>query len=363
MSVQPVTKVDAGASEWAITDDVIRLRAWGTRTTYDLPPPSEPGRWVIGSSSKSWLQLEDPQGLVSREHACVVHDGAKWRIKDLESRNGLRIDGARRTEAVLQPGLELGIGSLTLVAESARLIALRAFLERILGWDEARGDAIDHALRALRIASTRRTALVVCGEDDLVLIARALHRLTLGPDRPFVVCDPRRRTTTENVRSAENYEDGLAAMVAASTGSLCVWARRLPRDFEDVRRALRDPAARVQLVVCAREPSDAELFLAAPIEVPALSTRPGDLGRIVDAYAADAIAAMGMQPGSFPPSDHAWVLEHAADSLPEIEKATRRLLVIRETGNLNQAAAKLGMARVSLKKWIGRRPLPMAVDD
>jgi transcriptional regulator of acetoin/glycerol metabolism len=88
-----------------------------------------------------------------------------------------------------------------------------------------------------------------------------------------------------------------------------------------------------------------------------------ELVRIIDEYAADAVTALGIQPNSFPSSDREWVLEHAASSLPEIEKATRRLRSIRETGNLNQAAARLGMARVSLHKWIRRRPLPMPVDD
>jgi hypothetical protein len=361
MDAEQVTKADESASEWMITDDVIRLRQWGTRAFCELPATSPPGDWTIGAAALCWLRLADPRRLVSRRHARVVHDGVKWLIIDLDSKNGLRVDGVRRTEAVLQPGLELGIGGIMLVAESARLIVLREFLERIIGWADDSVEGVDHALRSLRVASNRRTALVVCGDDDLVQIARGLHGRTLGPRRPFIVCDPRRHTTGENVRSVENYNVGMAAIQAAAGGSLCVWARRLPRDFEDVRCALQDPAARVQLILCAREPSDAGIFVGTPITVPRLATRADDLTRIIDEYAADAAATLGMQPNSFPSSDREWVLENAAYSLPEIEKATRRLLAIRETGNLNQAAARLGMARISLKKWIGRRPLPMPV--
>jgi hypothetical protein len=300
---------------------------------------------------------------VSRIHARVVHDGIGWVIHDLDSKNGVLVDGERRTKVVLEPGLAVGIGGITLVAESARMSVLRGFLERILGWADDRLEGIDHALRSLRLASTGRTPLVVCGDDDLVQIARGLHDRTLGVDRPFIVCDPRRHTTSESVRSAENYSVGIAALRVAAGGSLCVSARRLPRDFEDVQRALRDPAVRVQLVVCAREPGEAGAWVSTALTVPPLTTRAAELSRIVEEYAAEAVVMAGMQQRPFPSSDRAWVLEHAAHSLAEIEKATRRLLAIRETGNLNQAAAWLGMARASLKAWIGRRLLPVPIDD
>jgi hypothetical protein len=54
-------------------------------------------------------------------------------------------------------------------------------------------------------------------------------------------------------------------------------------------------------------------------------------------------------------------MEHAATSLGEIEKATLRLTAIRMDGSIGRAAERLGMAPVSLRRWIGRRELPMAV--
>ena len=44
--------------------------------------------------------------------------------------------------------------------------------------------------------------------------------------------------------------------------------------------------------------------------------------------------------------------------LAEIEKATLRLVAIRSSRNVSAAAARLGMAPVSLSRWIGRRTLP-----
>jgi len=40
------------------------------------------------------------------------------------------------------------------------------------------------------------------------------------------------------------------------------------------------------------------------------------------------------------------------------EKATRRLVALRMSEDLRRAAEILGMAPVSLQRWIGRRKLP-----
>ena len=52
------------------------------------------------------------------------------------------------------------------------------------------------------------------------------------------------------------------------------------------------------------------------------------------------------------------VIDHCPLTLPEIEKATRRLVAIEMSKSLPLAAERLGMAPVSLSRWIGRRELP-----
>jgi hypothetical protein len=88
-----------------------------------------------------------------------------------------------------------------------------------------------------------------------------------------------------------------------------------------------------------------------------LATRAGDLPRIVAEYAQDAIAALGAPAGSFEPDDHRWVLEYAAASFDEIEKATLRGVALWSSANTSRAAAVLGMASVSLSRWLARRSL------
>ena len=172
---------------------------------------------------------------------------------------------------------------------------MRSFCARILGWTDEREELVEHALCSLKLAATHRAALVLLGETDLVPIARTLHRRVLGADRPFVVCDPRRRDGKhyESVRSPVNYGTGLAAFQEARGGSLCVRGHRLPRDFSSVVAQLRSTDD-VQLIVCSEGRDDAHPFLAlpVPIRIPSLIVRTDELPRIVDEYAVDAIAEL-----------------------------------------------------------------------
>src|ERR1044071_8536351 len=349
------TKTDLGADAWAIDDEVIRLREWGTDRSHPLPPGED--TVTIGSSETCELRLTDPTGCLSRQHARLAREATRWIAHDLDSKNGMRLDGVRRPEVLLEPGSELGVGGITLIAESPRLIALRGFLARILGWSSDRSEAVDLAVRSVRRRPTRQAALALCGAGDLVPIPRGLHRYSLGDDRPFVLCDPRRRTT-EQAGPLENYPTGMRALSAAAGGSMCMWVKRLPRDFAEVTDALRDPATRAQLILCGQRPPDRKELVSAPIEVPPLSSRPDEIERVIDEYADEAAVMLGASAG-FTKIDRDWVRLHSATSLPEIEKGTARIVALREAGNVARAAALLGMAHASLGEWIGRRRLPM----
>jgi hypothetical protein len=76
----------------------------------DLPN----GRFIIGRADSSELPLDDP--LVSRQHAAIdVADGVATLV-DLESRNGVRLNGQKLTGSqVLALGDRISIGSTDLV--------------------------------------------------------------------------------------------------------------------------------------------------------------------------------------------------------------------------------------------------------
>jgi hypothetical protein len=339
-------------------NDVIRLRPWGTERTHELPRVSGRG-WYVGTSDSCALQLTDPRA--APVHAQLTYERQRWKIREVESEHAVRQDGMRREEFTLTPGVEIGIGNTTLIAESPDTIALREFCARMLGWGRDPA-VIDHALRAIRLAMTRRTALVLRGEGDLVPIAQALHRRTLGPEAPFIVCDRRRRTAAGSVRAPTNHESGVIAFEAAAGGSLCVRSSRLPRDFSLLLERLREPEPSVQLVVCLdRDDRGALLAGPVPIDVPPMRERAREVPRLVEAFAEDAIAALGAPAGCLTHDELAWVAKKSATSMADIEKGTLRLVARKVSGNLGQAAALLGMAPVSLTRWLERRAAPQWV--
>src|ERR1700704_3717114 len=159
---QGFTHTDATGG-WAIDDEVVQLGRWGTATMYGRPRP--PIRELtVGAAEPCGLQLDDRSGRVSRLHARLVRRQTRWLLRDEASKNGVWIDGARRGELVLTPGLEIRLGGVTLIAESPLRSARRGFLARLLGGRKERGGIVDQARRAVRMAAPRRTALVLCGD-------------------------------------------------------------------------------------------------------------------------------------------------------------------------------------------------------
>ena len=76
----------------------------------DLPH----GETVLGRSADANLTIEDP--LVSRLHARIVIDEAGARVEDLESRNGVRVNGVIiRMPTRLSDGDRLRLGTQDLI--------------------------------------------------------------------------------------------------------------------------------------------------------------------------------------------------------------------------------------------------------
>jgi FHA domain-containing protein len=331
---------------------VIGLRLWGLDTIHDLPPSSAP--LLVGTSSACAIRLDGQN--TAAEHANLTFDGEQWWIRNLGTPDGVRQDGVPSSGFVLTPGVEIGVGGATLVAESEHTGRLRAFCQRLLGWGGRRMRSVDHALRAIRLANAHRTPLVLRGEGDLVPIAYALHRFTIGSSAPFIVCDRRRHDTLASVRSPPNVPRGIEAFTRAVGGTLCIRHARLPADIDKVMRRAYEPDSEVQLIVCDRSRRRAASLGGVPaIEIPLLQLREMELSRIVQEYAEDARTTLEVGPDHFNDDDRDWVIAHCAQSMPEIEKATLRIVALSASQSCTQAAARLGMAPVSLARWIDRR--------
>lgn len=361
------TATNSAGTHWRINDEVTQLREWASMTIHPLPAPLSRGdKRTIGASDTCWLRLQDPELLVSRQHAQLTYEPPEgWIITDLQSKNGLVVDGVPRVSFPFTPGAEILIGGVTLVAESPRFCALRDVLSRLIGWSAERRADVDIALRAVRMAVALHEPLLLCAEAGHKSLAKLLHRHVIGADRPFVVCERRRPADKPACKSparnaapahaATTYERGSAALAAATGGTLVVQRNRLPEDFNQVLTALRAPTTRVLLVVCSQIPPNG---LSKQLVVPPLAGRSlEELSRIIDEYAADAVAELGLG-SSLTSDDRHWIAQQEP-TFAQIQTATRRLVVLRaEDGYVNRAAKRLGMAHGSLSEWLARRDLP-----
>ncbi len=70
-------------------------------------------RVLLGRSRECEIQLDDPN--VSRRHAEVRQEGASYWVVDLDSTNGIEINGRRLKRAKLEDGDRLTVGSTELI--------------------------------------------------------------------------------------------------------------------------------------------------------------------------------------------------------------------------------------------------------
>jgi hypothetical protein len=349
------TLTDPSADSWRIRDPADRFRLWADIVFYPFPAVlSHQYRWIIGSAEDAWLRVQD--GCVSRQHAELLYDAEGWKLIDLNSKNGICLNGEKLPRFAVTPGAEIRIGRVSLIAESKLLRGLQEVLCRLIGWSPDRRTDVDVALRSIRTATSRHEPLVLCADAGHVSIARLLHEHVIGPNRPFVLCDRRGMAAggpgEQRSTRAIAYANGMAAFAAASGGTLVVRRNRLPDDFEEVLAAVRAGGERVFLIVCAPiPPRSAQLHLH--LVVPSLAGRTAELGRIVDAYVGDVTAEIG---GSFTAEDRAWVMEQPKLTFATIETAARRVLAHRAShGGINLTANRVGRSHGAVSVWFARR--------
>ena len=358
MSTAPRTLSDLYLPDWSISDPPMQLREFGGQKIYKLPsPPPSPLHLhaFLGTDESCIIRLHDPK--VSRKHARLLYDDARWGVLDVDSRNGMKIDGHRQSVGHLGSGAELEVGETTLIAESPRLVELREYLGRLLGWARERAHTVDVALRTLRLAQLRRTPLVLRGAGNLTTIAQDLHRRVFEEETPFVVCAPYRGTVAENLSVAETLAMGLAALRAARRGTLCVCASEVPADYLKLTEILRDSRVLVQVIVCDNAPTSARVLDGA-ITIPLPVDRGEELPRLVEEYCEDAAAAFDTSSPDIA-THRMWILRYAADTVPEIAMSAYRLAALRMCGTVNAAATALGMKSAELQRWLDIKSAPM----
>jgi hypothetical protein len=120
-----------------------------------------------------------------------VRRNSRWTIRPINGAADLWFDHVPVREFPLVPGINIGLGTVKLIAESRRSQALHRYLTWLIGLGAQHRVRVDRALgTVLRTASGLGTLSLCSEKGDLFAAARRLHWYTLG-DRPFVVCDPR----------------------------------------------------------------------------------------------------------------------------------------------------------------------------
>jgi hypothetical protein len=231
---------------------------------------------------------------------------------------------------------------------------LRELCCRILGWSAEQAGIVDDVMHTLRNAAARGGAVALQGDSDLVPVAFALHRRLLGADRPFVVCDPRRREGAGSVRVPPNRNTGQLALEAAAGGSICIHSNRLPKDFDALAAAFRDRQKTAVMFVCLHSNDRITRVLCNPIVIPPLIRRRAEAARLLNEYLEEAAQLFGARRLELSEQMQQCVFADAS-SLCELEKVALRLVALRNTPNVNQAAQRLNMAPVSLNRWVARR--------
>ncbi len=144
----------------------------------------------VGKAPDNDLVL--PDDTVSRQHCVLSPAAGGVHVRDLESTNGTKVQGARVTEAIVQPGMVLKVGEVeVMLRPAARSVEVMPSDKTSFGG--AIGQSL--AMRAIfgvleRIAPTDATVLLEgetgAGKD---VLARAICAESPRAARPFVIVD------------------------------------------------------------------------------------------------------------------------------------------------------------------------------
>ena len=339
------TKADPTSARWRISDPVVRVRVMGAETCFPLDPAKE---LIIGTAETSDIRLADPKGMLSRSHARITPQDGVYTITDLESTNGIKVDGKVGKSFPIAPCDTVELGGCTLIAESERSIELHDLLRRLLGWSVAALVEADRALRVMREVAHLRAVLIMRGHGSLIGTARRLHEKTLGSERPFSAHDPK--------------ETGMVAQERAFDGTLFLDGEKLPRDVQPVLATLRLPDTRVRVIIGANTAEAAaevatRINMVARLSIPSLSERQDELDRLLEAYGSDAMVPLGAPSTGLRPHDLQWIRKGGIKTLEEAEEIMLRVVAVRNWG-VTSGAERLGITHGALSRYMRRHGIP-----
>src|ERR1700733_11802940 len=112
--MKPIETQTSAVGHWVSPDGAVLVVLSGTAARAEARIPGRIGGVLkVGKAPDNDLVVTDPT--VSRYHLEVARTERGIVVRDLESRNGTVVGGARIREAMLEPGSLLAIGDVSLL--------------------------------------------------------------------------------------------------------------------------------------------------------------------------------------------------------------------------------------------------------
>lgn len=320
-------------------------------------------RIVVGTHEQCDLCLSDPT--VSRQHFEIELSPTGYTIRDLDSLNGIHVDGMRIREVIVTRGLTLSLGETRI-----KVLPLDDTVDLPLPRDTrcgpllGRSPAMRRVFELIRKVGPTEATVLLTGESGTgkEVAARAVHEHSRRAEGPFVVVDCAALPPTLIESELYGHERGaftgadrsrVGAFEAAAGGTLFLdEIGELPLDLQTrllgvIERRQVQPLGStkvrkidVRLVAATnrdlrrevnRETFRADLYFrlaVVNIHMPPLRERPEDIPLYVESFLADQAAA-----------GFAFTIDPAT-----IQKLTQRPWQgnVRELRNVLERAAALG---------------------
>ncbi len=181
------------------------------------------GRVLIGQSSVCTVRVTDPA--VSRRHAALRREPEAWRLEDLGSTNGTRVNGVRVKEALLTGGELIAIGgtSLRLIRAGAAPVVPASAATRFGRFVGASDEVRRHYGAWASLAASSLPVLIE-GETGTgkELLAEALHDAGPRAAHPFVVLDCSGRSGEDMDAALSGVDAGISSAFEQAAGGTLV---------------------------------------------------------------------------------------------------------------------------------------------
>lgn len=279
----------------------------------------------------------------------------------------------RRKSSQLTPGAVVRFSDVDTVAFSRRTQAAREDLKRFLGYSHAAHRALEEAQWA---ATRHHLAIIASTNSAAITFARYLHNAAPGArdrrfhvvakleeaeKRVYVAGEPAPCAISDRI--PDDAGEQRALLDRTAFGALIVRADALPERSEDRARFFQEIASnayklRLMLIVppASLERTTIEALVGAElrarvvdVRVPPLTERASDIPRIVE----NAIAFHGgAATARFTTHDRECLeRQRWPDGHAEIEETISRLVMLRKTDSLSDAASLAGVKKPAFSMW------------